>query len=180
MENPFKLLSSKEVYRNPWIRVREDAVIRPGGKEGVFGIITMIPGSTVLPMTDDGYVYLTKEYKYAIRAESTEVISGAIGEKETPLEAAKRELQEEAGLVAGKWTDLSVVNPFTTIVESPNYIFLAEELSETRKSLDEGEVIGLEKVLFDDALEMVMNGKITHGATCVVILKVALLLKQRN
>jgi len=175
MKNPFKLLSTKEVYKNPWITVREDSVIRPGGKEGVFGVISMVPGSTVLPMTSDGHVYLTKEYKYAIKKVSVEVVSGAIDKGETALEAAKRELREEVGLIAEKWTDLSVVNPFTTIVESPNHIFLAEELSETEINLDDGEIIKIEKVLFEDAVKMVMDGTITHGATCVVILKVALL-----
>lgn len=102
MENPFNLLDSKEVYKNLWIQVREDKVIRPGGKEGIFGIVTMVPGSTVLPLTSDGYVYLTKEYKYAISSQSTEVISGAIDKDENPLQAAQRELKEEAGLIAEK------------------------------------------------------------------------------
>lgn len=177
MENPFKLLSSKEVYKNRWIQVREDSVIRPGGKGGIFGIVTMIPGSTVLPLTSDGHVYLTKEYKYGIGSESLEVVSGAIDEGETPLDAAQRELQEEAGLIAEKWTDLSVINPFTGVINCPNYIFLAENLTKTKTNLDEGEVISLEKVSFKEALRMVMDGEITHGATCAVILKTALLRK---
>lgn len=177
MKNPFTLIDSKEIYKNPWIQVREDNVIRPGGKEGIFGIVTMVAGSTVLPLTSDGYVYLTKEYKYAIGSESTELISGAIDKDETALEAAQRELQEETGLIAEKWTDLAVVDPFTTVVQSPNHIFLAENLITDKTNLDEGEVINLEKVPFKEALRMVMDGEITHGATCVVILKTALLRK---
>lgn len=177
MKNPFTLIDSKAIYKNPWIQVREDKVIRPGGKEGIFGVVTMVAGSTVLPLTSDGYVYLTKEYKYAIGSESTELISGAIDGDETPLEAAQRELQEETGLIAEKWTDLAVVDPFTTVVLSPNHMFLAENLTTDETNLDEGEVINLEKVTFKEALRMVMDGEITHGATCVVILKTALLRK---
>jgi hypothetical protein len=58
--NPFKLLSTNTVYKNPWISVREDKVIRPGGKEGIFGIIEMIPGSSVLPVDNTGNVLLVK------------------------------------------------------------------------------------------------------------------------
>jgi len=173
MKNPFKLLNSKEVYKNPWISVREDSVVRPDGNKGIFGVVTMIPGSTVLPITHDGYVYITKEYKYAIGSESIEIISGGIDEGETALDAAKRELREEAGLIANKWTELAAVDPFTTIIDSRNHIFIAEDLEETEKQPDGGEIIHVEKIPFEKALQMVMEGEITHAATCVTILKAA-------
>lgn len=72
---------------------------------------------------------------------------------------------------------MSVVNPFTGVINCPNHIFLAENLTETQTNLEKGEVIDLEKVSFKEALRMVMNGEISHGATCVVILKTALLRK---
>ena len=52
------------VYKNPWIEVREDNVLRSAGKKGVFGVVTMVPGNSILPLDQKGYVYLTKEYKY--------------------------------------------------------------------------------------------------------------------
>ncbi|MFY9463367.1 MAG: NUDIX hydrolase [Candidatus Sungiibacteriota bacterium] len=168
----FKLLSTREVYKNPWIRVREDKVIRPGGKNGVFAVIEMKDGSSVLALTVDNKAYLIKEYKYGIGKESIELMSGALEESETPLDAAKRELKEELGLEAMKWIPLGVINPFTTIVHSPNYLFLALGVHRQGiRSPDDGEILHSMKVPFAKAVAMVMKGKITHGASCVLILK---------
>lgn len=172
MKAPFRLLSSREVYKNPWVSVREDHVIRPGGKRGIFAVINMKAGSSVLALTADNKAYLVKEYKYGIGEESTELMSGALEPEETPLQAAKRELKEELGLKAIKWVSLGVINPFTTIVRSPNYLFLALGVKKQGvSSPDEGEMLKTMKVPFVKAVDMVMNGKITHGASCTLILK---------
>ena len=169
----FKLLSTREVYRNPWIQVREDQVIKPGGSPGIYGVVTMLPGSSVVAIGANEEVYLVKEFKYAIGRFTIELPSGGLDGDEPPLEAAKRELREEAGLAARKWTDLGAVDPFTSAIHSPNYLFLAEELEEVGAQPDEGEVIERIQVPFPEAVEMVMNGEITHGASCIAILKAA-------
>lgn len=169
---PFFLVGSREVYKNPWIRVREDKVIRPGGKDGMFAVIKMKAGSTVLALTADHQAYLVKEYKYGIGKESVELMSGALERSETPLGAAKRELREELGLKATRWVSLGVIDPFTTIVHSPNYLFLALGAEKHGvRSPDEGEVLQTIKMPFQKAVDMVMTGKITHGASMVLFLK---------
>ena len=168
---PYEVVSSRNAYRNPWISVREDKVIRPGGKEGFFGVIEMKAGSSVLALTEQKEVYLVKEYKYGIERESTEVMSGALEAEETPLEAAKRELKEELGLEADTWVDLGMVDPFTTVVHSPNYMFLALGVKEGDNSPDEGEVLEVIKVPLSKAVDMAMRSDITHSASCVLILK---------
>lgn len=170
-DSPFKLTASREVYRNPWITLREDSVMRPGGKAGIFGVVTMKPGSSVLPVTDDGQVYLTREWKYAIGRESLEVASGAIDGDESPLACARRELEEETGLIAEEWINAGCVNPFTTVVSSPNYLFVCRGLKATKQSLDDGEVLSVVKMPLDEALARVMAGEITHAGSCVLILK---------
>lgn len=182
MENkgPFQVLSSEQVYRNPWISVREDKVIRPGGNEGIFGVIEMQTGSTVLAIDEENMIYLVKEYKYGIEKDSMELMSGAIDEGESPLDAAKRELEEEIGIEAKEWVDFGLVNPFTTIVNSPNYMFLAMGITKSEQNLDEGEVLEIEKVPFSEAVNMVMKSEITHAASCVLILKANEYLQNRK
>jgi 8-oxo-dGTP pyrophosphatase MutT (NUDIX family) len=169
--NPFKLISSQLIYQNPWIKVREDKVIRPGGKEGIFGVVTFSHGASVLPVDDNNIVTLVKEYKYGVGRLSIETVCGAVDDGETPIQAAKRELAEEANLTAGQWQDLGSINALTTIGEIENHMFLARKLTYSEGQPDEGEVIEKITVPYKEALRMVMDGEITHGASCVLILK---------
>jgi ADP-ribose pyrophosphatase len=172
--SPFKLVSTREVYRNPWLSLREDHVIRPGGEPGVFGVVEMRAGSTVLPFLPSGRVVLVEEYKYAIGRPSIELISGGMDEGEGPLEAARRELLEEAGLAAPDWQEVGLVNPFTTVISSPNFMFIARG---ARFQPGHAPEAGhrLREIEFQDAVRMVSEGEITHAASCVLILKAALL-----
>lgn len=177
-KGPWVVIGTKTVYQNPWIKVREDKVIKPDGKKGFFGVISMVPGVSVLPMDDKGNVYLTKEYHYGVERVTIEAISGGIDKKEAKLQAAKRELKEETGLIAKKWTYLGVVDPFTTVVVSPNHMYFARDLTHSRRSLEETEEIKVIKIPFKKAVEWVMESKITHSATATLILKVKNYLKK--
>lgn len=172
----YSLLDTREVYRNPWIRVREDRVLRPGAPPATFGVVEMKAGSTVLAIDTAGRVCLVSEFKYGIGRESLELISGGIEPGESPLDAARREVREEAGLEGGEWLDCGTLDPFTTVISSPNHMFLARGLGDSLACPDPGETITVRRAPFEDALGMVMDGRITHGASCVLILKAALLM----
>src|SRR4029453_13769042 len=111
---PYPVLSSEPRYRNRWIALREDRVIRPGGSEGLFGVVEMVPGSSVLAIDDEDNCFLVRQYKYALGRDSLEAISGGIDDGETPLGAAQRELREEVGLIAADWQDLGGVDAVNT------------------------------------------------------------------
>ena len=172
---PYDILHSKPIYENAWIKLREDRVSWRGGAEQVFGVVAMRPGVSVLPLEEDGSVYLVREFKYVIGEESLEVISGAMESGEKPEHTGLRELSEECGLIAAEWVDLGVVNPFTTIVHSPNHMFLARKLSKVSRAPgagnEGGDRVSVVKMPFDDAYRAVLKGEITHGASCVLILK---------
>jgi 8-oxo-dGTP pyrophosphatase MutT (NUDIX family) len=115
-----------------------------------------------------------QEFKYAIERPSLEVISGGIDEGESPAEAARRELKEEAGLRTEKLIDLGVLHPFTSIINSPNYLFLALDVEDTGETEpDPGEVLRIVKVPFEEALARMDKAEIVHGASCVLLLKAA-------
>ncbi|MBI2610271.1 NUDIX hydrolase [Candidatus Giovannonibacteria bacterium] len=169
---PWKIKKTRVVYKNPWITVREDSVLRPDGKPGIFGVVTMLPGVSVIPLDENGNVYLTKEFHYGVGRTTIEAISGGIEKGENLLKTAKRELKEETGLTAKKWTYLGVVDPFTTVVNSSNHIYLAEQLNHGKSNPEGTEKIKVIKMPFKNGLKMVLDSKITHCATCVAILKI--------
>lgn len=168
----FKIKISQIKYKNPWIEVQEDKVIHPNGKSGIFGIVKMIDGVSVLPIDDNGNVYLTDEFHYAIGKRSIEVVSGGTDKGETPLAAAKRELLEESGIEAKTWVNLGMIDPFTTLIKSSDSLFLAKNLSFGKVNNEDSKNIKIIKVKFEKAVKMVMDSQITHSASCVLILKV--------
>lgn len=168
---PWTILSSKKMYKNQWIEILQDEVIRPDNKRGIFGVIKQRGGVSVLPIDDKGFVYLTEEFHYAIGRNSLETVSGGIEGKETPLAAAKRELKEELGIVANEWLDRGLVDPLTTVLSSPQRLFLAKGLKFYKSDQEGTETITIVKIPLSEAIAKVLKSEITHGPSCVLILK---------
>ena len=162
---------SVQKYKNAWIEVSEDQVIRPDGNAGAFATVRMKPGVSVLAIDDLAQVYLTSEYKYALERESIEVVSGGIDEEEPAPVAARRELREELGIEAAEWIDLGLVDPFTSAIHSPATLFLARKLTLVTPEPEGTEVIKVLKLDLNEAVRMVIESEITHGPSCVLILK---------
>lgn len=102
----WKTTGSKLKYRNAWISVREDAVVYPDGKAGIYGVVEKGPGVCVVPRAEDGGVYLIRQYRYTIDAEVWELPAGAMNAGETEIAAARRELREETGMNARRFRRL--------------------------------------------------------------------------
>ena len=106
-ENPWLTTGTRLVYDNPWIRVREDQVIQPDGKESIYGVVEFKNIAIgVLPIDSEGFVHLVGQFRYPIDRYSWEIPEGGCPEGEDPLAAAKRELLEETGLSASNWEEL--------------------------------------------------------------------------
>jgi len=175
----FIITESIQKYKNPWIEVIEEKVIRPGGKKGLFGIVKARDGVSVLPIDNDGFAYLVDEFHYALGKNDVETISGGRDSDEEYLETAKRELKEETGIVAEEWIDLGITEPLTTFVNCPQKLFLARKLSFLESNPEENEDIRLVKIKFEEAVQMVMESKILHAPSCVLILKADKYLKKQ-
>lgn len=163
--------NSKIVYKNPWISVIEDEVVRPDGKKGIFGVVKMKSGISVLPIDDDGNVYLTREYHYAVEKVTIEAVSGGIDNDEDQRSAAIRELMEELGITATELVDLGIIFPLTSLVEITNHLFLAKGLTFSESKPEGTEVITSVKVSLNEAVGWVYDGTICDGTTVALILK---------
>jgi ADP-ribose pyrophosphatase len=172
---PWKIVQSHEIYRDPWIDVRKDDVVRPDGRPGIHSVIRVKPGVTVLALDDAGVVHLTEEFHYAVGRVTLEAVSGGIDPDEDTQAAARRELREELGIAALDWLDLGSVDPFTANVVSPTRLYLARGLTFLANAPEGTELIRCVKIPLCEAKAMVFDGRITHGPTCVVILKTCLL-----
>lgn len=171
MYNPWKFLNSKIVYKNPWITVREDKVIQPNGQEGIYGVVEARIATAVVAVTPDNEIYLVGQYRYPTDQYSWEVIEGGAEIGEDPLVAAQRELKEEAGLVANKWSvivaETHLSNCFTN---EKGIIYLAQDLVETMKEPDPTEVLVIKKVPFQKCLAMVDSGEIKDAFSIIALL----------
>ena len=171
---PWQIKTSDEVYRDAYINVRLDQVIRPDGKDGQHVVVNLKPGVCVLAMDEENNVFMTKEFHYGIGRYSIEGVSGGIEEGEDELLTAQRELQEEIGLVAKNWERVGSVDPFTTVVVSPTQLYIASGLSEAPAAPEGTEIIERVKLSLDEAIAKVSSGEITHAPTCVVLLQAKL------
>lgn len=173
---PWIINTTKRAYKNPWIEVTEDQVVRPDGSAGIYGIVRIKPGISVLPIDDDNNVYLINEFKYPLGKHSIETAAGGTDSGQTALQSAKQELREELGIMAKEWTNLGVVHPITSFIDSPNYLFMARKLEFTKPELEVVEQMDILKVSLAQAVDMVMDGRITEQKSCCLILKAARLL----
>jgi len=170
---PWTILSTNQVYQDPWITVQRDEVIRPDGKPGTYAVVHIKPGVCVLPMDAERNVYLTEEFHYAVGETTIECVSGGRDDNEPPLVAAQRELQEELGIEADQWLDLGRLDPFTASVLSPTQLFLAQGLRMVEAAPEGTELIRRVAVSLDTAVDWVVKSLITHAPSMTLILKAA-------
>ncbi len=168
---PWTILASRPIYRDPWIAVSVDDVIRPDGQPGTHAVVDIKPGVAVLALDDAGFVYLTDEFHYGVGRHTLEVVSGGCEPGEDPLTTAQRELREELGIEAADWTALGVVDPFTSVGVSPTRLFLARRLSFGEHAQEGTERIRCVKMTLPEAIAAVMDSRITHAPSGVLLFK---------
>ena len=177
-QNPWRTKSSAIVYSNPWIRVREDQVVRPDGVDSIYGVVEIRPSIGVVALNEREEIALVGQWRYALNRYSLEVPRGGSDPHETDmLKVAQRELAEEAGVLAEHWEALGYVDVCNGVTDDKQSLFLATGLSQTEMHLDPEEDITLEWHPFRAAVKMAIDGRITEVCSVAAILRVALLRK---
>ncbi|HZT58621.1 MAG TPA: NUDIX hydrolase [Pyrinomonadaceae bacterium] len=168
---PYTIKSSECLHKDEFGEMWLDEVVKPDGEPGCYATMRMRPGVAVMALDAEGFAYLVRTFRYAVGKECVEVVQGMIDEGEQALAAARRELREELGIEAEEWTDLGLVDAVTSQVFSPAQIFLARGLKFGETDREGGEKMQTVKVKFEEAVRMVMDGEITQGISCALILK---------
>src|ERR1700722_11484700 len=137
-------LSTREVYRNHWMRVREDRILRSNGEEGIYGVVEKDASAIILPIeTGDAggdRIWLVEQFRYTIQERALELPQGGWEEEiESPEELARGELKEELGLVAAEMKLLGSLWIAYGFTRQKQYVFLASGLTPTEKAPDSEE-----------------------------------------
>jgi len=165
-----KILKSEMVYEGPVFGVRRDEVLEPGGVRTVREVITH-PGSVVvLPVLDDGRVVMIRQYRHATRQYLWELVAGRKEPGETPKRAAARELLEETGYRAKRFTVFLDVFPTPGFLEERMFILLAEGLTEGKAQPEEDEKIEVRAYRLSELKQMIHRGKLRDAKSIAGIL----------
>lgn len=178
IKNPWKTLSSERKYDNKWIEIVENQIINPGGGQGIYGKVHFKNQAIgVIPIDENNYTWLVGQYRYTLDEYSWEIPEGGAPFNEEPLEGAKRELREETGLMAESWEYLMRFHTSNSVTDEVGHIFIARHLTQGNPDLEESEAdLSIKKLPISEAVEMVMDQKITDSMSVAGLLKAARIL----
>jgi 8-oxo-dGTP pyrophosphatase MutT (NUDIX family) len=179
--NPWTTLSTRCVYENPWIRVREDQVLRPDGSPGNYGVIHFKNRAVgVLPVDHDGAVWLVGQYRYPLEAYSWEIPEGGSPECESLEATARRELREETGLAAGRLELVATSHLSNSVSDEAGFVFRATELTAGNDEPEPTERLIVRRFAWNDAWAMLKRGEITDSLSVIALLYEAIRRLERS
>jgi len=159
-------LGTREVYRNHWLRLREDRILRSNGKEGLYGVVEKDPCAIIIPLDGDR-VWLVEQFRYTIQERALELPQGGWEEDAVnPEELARGELQEELGLHAAQMAFLGFHWIAYGFTRQKQFVFLATGLSHTDKTPDaEEHDLVSHSISVADFEQRIVDGRIRDNCT---------------
>ena len=170
----WKKLTSTVVYENDWMQVREDDVINPGGGRNLYGHVRFKNVAVaILPVDEHGNTWLVGQSRYTLDEYSWELPMGGAPKNEAPIDAARRELQEETGLLASDWEELLRLHVSNSITDEVGFAFVARKLEQGETAFEETEDLSIRKLPVEEAVRMALKGEITDAISVAALLAYA-------
>jgi len=177
-ENPWQVTSEKNIYDNPWISLTEYQVINPSGNPGIYGKVhfkNLAIG--IIPLDEEMNTYMVGQYRFATDCYSWEIPEGGGPlEESNPLDSAKRELLEEAGLKADKWSEVLRMHLSNSVSDELSIVYLARGLKQFESEPEDTEKLAVRKVPFAEIYGKVCSGEISDAITIAAVLKLQLMI----
>jgi ADP-ribose pyrophosphatase len=178
-KNPWTTLTSEEVYDSPWIKLTKHDVLNPNGNPGTYSVVHFKNIAIgIVPLDKDHNTYIVGQYRYPLKQYSWEIPEGGGKLDVPPLDSAKRELLEETGITAGKWTPIQELHLSNSATDEYGILYLAEELSFGESEPEDDEKLEVRKLPFEELYSMVQKGEITDSLTVVAVLKIKLMMQE--
>jgi ADP-ribose pyrophosphatase len=177
---PWTTQTSREIYQNKWMHLREDVAELPDGRTTLYGVCTFGRCVGVLPFVDAEHVVLVRQYRYVFKENHRwEMPTGGIKPDEAPEAAAQRELGEEAGYLAQQLIPINVYYTSKSVCDETAYLYLGYQLTQQHLPPDDTEFFEVQTFPFDEVLRMVKDSEIRDGMTVIAVLHAALLRQLR-
>jgi 8-oxo-dGTP pyrophosphatase MutT (NUDIX family) len=175
VDDRFVRRTRRVAYENAWITVWHDEVARPDGNPGIYGVVHFANVAVgVIAIDDEDRVVLVGQHRYTLDHGSWEIPEGGVPADESPLVGAQRELREETGLTAATWTELCRLELSNSVTDETAVLFVATGLTYGESDPEPTESLQVRWVPFDEALEMVRDGRILDALTVVALQRLAL------
>jgi 8-oxo-dGTP pyrophosphatase MutT (NUDIX family) len=170
----WKQLSTRTIWENDWMAVREDEVINPGGGRNLYGHIHFKNRAVaIVPLDNDGNTWLVGQQRYTLGEWSWELPMGGAPLDEEPLVAARRELREETGLTARDWSELMRLHTSNSVTDEIGFVFVARDLTAGEPQFEETEDLAIRKLPLTEAVAMARRGEITDAISVAALLRVS-------
>lgn len=176
---PWRRLQVRQVYDNPWISVTHEQVVTPAGTDGIYGVVHFKSRALgIIPIDEHGYTWLVRQFRYTLHRHLWEIPMGGGALLDDPLPAAQRELAEETGLRAAHWQEIMRLHVSKSVTDEEGIVYIARGLSAGENRLEHTEAdLEVLRLPFAEAVQWVMEGKITDVISCAGLLKAQVLLQ---
>jgi 8-oxo-dGTP pyrophosphatase MutT (NUDIX family) len=172
---PWQRTGGRVAYKNPWITVYHDDVVRPDGSPGIYGVVhfeNLAVG--VVAIDDQDRVVLVGQHRYPLDVMSWEIPEGGSPHGEDGLQGAMRELREETGVIATTWREIARCHLSNSISDEEAVLYLATDLETGAADPDDTEQLTVRWVPFDHAIAMIAAGEISDAMSVIALQRLAL------